>query len=104
MVTDNDPALARRWCNELLDMAWRDRAKWVYAIEPLAQSLAQARALSPSRASAGDSRPVVLLDHYDNAASGGTMDTMAVLGAILEARLDDVAAFAVFDPQTVMQM
>ena len=35
-----------------------------------------------------DARPVVLLDHYDNAASGGTMDTMAVLAGILEARLD----------------
>ncbi len=104
VVTNNDPALAQRWCNELLDMAWCDRAKWVYAVEPLAQSLAQARTLSPSRASAGDSRPVVLLDHYDNAASGGTMDTMAVLEGILEARLEDVAAFAVYDPQAVMQM
>jgi microcystin degradation protein MlrC len=46
----------------------------------------------------------MLLDHYDNCASGGTMDTMAVLGAILDAGLEDVAAFAVFDPQAVEQM
>ena len=104
VVTDNDPALARRWCDELLDMAWRDRAKWVYTVEPLAQSLAQARAFSPTRASAFSARPVVLLDHYDNAASGGTMDTMAVLEGILEARLEDVAAFAVYDPAAVMRM
>ena len=28
--------------------------------------------------------PIVLLDHFDNSASGGTQDTMTVLGAILD--------------------
>ena len=46
----------------------------------------------------------MLLDHYDNCASGGTMDTMTVLGAILDARLENVAAFAIFDPQAVKKM
>jgi microcystin degradation protein MlrC len=32
------------------------------------------------------------------------MDTMTVLGAILDAGLEDVAAFAVYDPQAVQQM
>ncbi len=100
VVTDNDPALAQRWCDELLDMAWRDRAKWVYEVEPLEKSLARARAMKP----ASNAGPVVLLDHYDNAASGGTMDTMAVLAGILESGLEDVAAFAVFDPQAVVEM
>ena len=45
--------------------------------------------------------PVVLLDHYDNAASGGTMDSMTVLRAVLEAGLEDVAVFAVHDPGAV---
>ena len=53
---------------------------------------------------AGSVRPVVLLDHYDNCASGGTMDTMAVLGGILDAGLEDAAAFAICDPQAVEQM
>lgn len=96
VVTDNDPALAQKLCDELLDMAWKDRAKWVYEVEPLAQSFARAKAL--------DARPVVLLDHYDNAASGGTMDTMAVLGGILEAQLEDVAVFAIYDPAAVKTM
>ena len=69
-----------------------------YRIEPLAQSLARAQKIS------GDGKPVVLLDHYDNSASGGTMDTMAVLGAILDKGLEGVAAFAVHDPQAVQQM
>jgi microcystin degradation protein MlrC len=48
--------------------------------------------------------PVVLLDHYDNCASGGTMDTMTVLGAMIEAQLEDACAFAICDPQAVERM
>ena len=47
--------------------------------------------------------PIVLLDHYDNCASGGTMDTTAVLAEILRQGLDGVAAFAIFDPEAVRQ-
>jgi microcystin degradation protein MlrC len=102
VVTDNDPALARRWCDELLEMAWSQRAQFVYTVKPLAESIAQAKAIAAAKPPG--SGPVVLLDHSDNCASGGTMDTMTVLGAILDAGLDDVAAFAIFDPQAVQQM
>jgi microcystin degradation protein MlrC len=102
VVTDGDPALARRWCDELLEMAWAERKAFVYEIEPLAASMARARALADAKPPG--SGPVVLLDHSDNCASGGTMDTMTVLGAILDADLEDVAAFAIFDPQAVQQM
>jgi microcystin degradation protein MlrC len=51
---------------------------------------------------AGDG-PIVLLDHYDNSASGGTMDTTVVLAEILRQGLEDVAAFAVYDPAAVQQ-
>jgi microcystin degradation protein MlrC len=102
VVTDGDEALARRWCDELLDMAWAKRQDFVYPIEPLAQSMQRARALADAaRPGAG---PIVLLDHSDNCASGGTMDTMTVLGAMLDAGLKDAAAFAIFDPQAVQQM
>jgi microcystin degradation protein MlrC len=96
VVTDNDPEAARRLCDELLEMAWRDREAWVYKIEPLEESLARAKQI--------DDGPVVLLDHYDNAASGGTQDTMTVLGAILDAGLEDVAAFAICDPEAVQTL
>jgi microcystin degradation protein MlrC len=98
VVTDGDAAKARACCDELLAMAWEARAKFVYEIEPLEKSLRRAKALG------GGGRPVVLLDHYDNCASGGTMDTMTVLGAILDAGLEDVAAFAICDPLAVEQM
>ena len=104
VVTDGDDALARRWCDELLDMAWRAREQFVYTIEPLAASMARARSLAAAASAATGSGPVVLLDHCDNCASGGTMDTMTVLGAILDAGLENVAAFAIFDPDAVRQM
>lgn len=102
VVTDGDAGLARRWCDELLDMAWAQRQAFVYQIEPLAHSMARAQALADGL-QPGDG-PVVLLDHADNCASGGTMDTMTVLGAMLDAGLKDAAAFAIFDPTAVQQM
>jgi microcystin degradation protein MlrC len=96
VVTDNDRQKAERLRDELLDAAWDAREAFVYKIEKLEESLARARAIAEG--------PVVLLDHYDNCASGGTMDTMTVLGAILDAGLENVAAFAIFDPEAVSQM
>lgn len=96
IVTDGDKVLAGRYRDELLDYAWNHRADFVYELEPLEQSIARARPVAGG--------PVVLLDHYDNSASGGTMDTMTVLGAILDAGLDDVAVFAIHDPAAVQTM
>ncbi|MEQ9125709.1 MAG: M81 family metallopeptidase [Alphaproteobacteria bacterium] len=100
VVTDGDMARAEAWRDELLDFAWANRAAFVYEIEPLAQSLKRAATLR-EKVSGG---PVVLLDHYDNSASGGTMDCTAVLGAVLEARLEDVAAFAIRDAEAAAAM
>jgi len=91
VVTDGDAGRARALCDELLDFAWENREAWVYKIEPLDDSMARAKAVTEG--------PVVLLDHYDNSASGGTQDTTTVLRAILDAGLDDVAAFAICDPE-----
>ena len=96
IVTDGDRAKAETLRDELLDSAWNDREAWVYQIEPLEESMARAKAI--------DEGPVVLLDHYDNSASGGTQDTMTVLAAILGAGLEDVAVFAICDPEAVQTL
>jgi microcystin degradation protein MlrC len=96
IVTDNDLKLAEQMRDELLDFAWQEREAFVYKIEPLSDSLERAKSIQEG--------PVILLDHYDNAASGGTMDTMTVLKGILDAGLQDVAVFAIHDPQAVQQM
>jgi microcystin degradation protein MlrC len=98
VVTDGDRALAERFRDELLESAWRDREAFVYEVEPLAESVERAKRL----ADAGG--PVLLLDHYDNTASGGTMDTTEVLAEILAQGLEDVAVFGFYDPDVVLEM
>jgi len=100
VVTDGDRPLAERLRDELLDQAWDDRASFVYRLEPLEESVARAKALGESQ---GDG-PVLLLDHYDNTASGGTMDTTEVLAEILRQGLEDVAVFGFYDPEVVAEM
>ncbi len=100
VVTDGDRELAERLRDELLDRAWVERDAFVYQIEPLTQSVARARAMPAPQPGDG---PVVLLDHYDNCASGGTMDTTAVLAEIMRQGLEDVAVFAIYDPQAVQE-
>ena len=96
VVTDGAPARAAELRDELLDCAWRDREKFVYRIEPLGDLL--------NRAAKMPDGPIVLLDHYDNCASGGTMDTTVVLRGILDAGLENVAAFGIHDPGAVQEL
>src|SRR6516164_10048986 len=100
VVTDGDRKLAEELRDELLGRAWVEREAFVYKLEPLAQSVARAKAMPPSQPGEG---PVVLLDHYDNCASGGTMDTTVVLAEILRQGLEDIAVFAIYDPAAVQQ-
>jgi len=100
VVSDGDEAQALAWRDELLDRAWGDREAFVYKLEPLSESVARAKRAAQEEGEG----PVILLDHYDNTASGGTMDTTEVLAEILRQDLDDVAAFGIFDPDAVEAM
>ncbi len=89
VVTDNNKGSAAGYAAELLDTAWQERERFVYQVEPLAESMQRAQ----SAAEQPGEGPVLILDHYDNTASGGTMDTTEVLAAVLDAGLEDVAVF-----------
>lgn len=95
-VARSDNTLAERYATELVDITWAAREAFIYHPEPLEKAIERARQC--------ETGPVILLDHYDNTASGGTMDTMTVLGAILDSGLKDVAAFAIHDPEAVEEM
>ena len=99
-VTHNDEARSILLRDELLDAAWQAREEFVYRQESLPDSMARAREIAEQPGEG----PVVILDHYDNTASGGTMDTTEVLAAVLDAGLSDVAVFGFYDPDCVAQM
>jgi microcystin degradation protein MlrC len=95
-VADGDEALADSARERLLDAAWREREEFVFDSEPLPETIARAKVLGRG--------PIILLDHADNAASGGTQDTVAVLKEVIRQGLEDVAMFAICDPEAVEEM
>lgn len=96
VVTDGNAALARHYCDRLLEAAWDRRDAFIYRHEPLDQAVARAKALTDG--------PVILLDHADNCGSGGTQDVMTVIAEVIRQGLEDVAVAAVWDPTAVKTM
>ncbi|MEZ5657599.1 MAG: M81 family metallopeptidase [Burkholderiaceae bacterium] len=95
-------ARARALAKELAQQAWRRRAEFVFKIEPLEQTVQRARELRERCRSEGrPHKPIVLADHSNNTASGGSVDTMESIEAILKAGLQNVVAGPICDPQTV---
>ena len=100
VCTDGDATAAASIRDGLLDAAWEAREAFVYRAEPLVASVARAKALGEAMPAEGGG-PVVLLDHCDNVASGGTMDTTAVLAEVLRQDLRDAVFYAIHDPASV---
>lgn len=98
IVCDGRTIEGERLRNQLLDAAWEEREKFLYRGEGLASQVARAKTLP-----AGDG-PVVLVDHGDNTASGGTQDVMSVIAEAMAQGLEDVVAGPVCDPDSVVRM
>ncbi|MEE8275031.1 MAG: M81 family metallopeptidase [Alphaproteobacteria bacterium] len=96
VVADGDTGAAQALLDDLLALAWQRRADFVFESEPLEESIAYAKSLAEG--------PVVLADHGDNTASGGTQDVMAPLAEVMRQELDDVVAGPYCDPQSVARM
>ncbi len=95
-IADGGLAEAEEARDILLDAAWAERAEFMFESKPLSETIAEAKAMTDG--------PIILLDHADNAASGGTQDTMAVLAEVIAQQLPDVAMFGICDPDAVKQM
>jgi microcystin degradation protein MlrC len=102
VCTDGEPARAEAIRDTLLEEAWAARERFVHRAEPLADSVARAKAIGDAPLAPGSKGgPVVMLDHCDNVASGGTMDTVAVLEEVLRQGLEDAVFYAIHDPESV---
>jgi microcystin degradation protein MlrC len=93
VVGDGEAGGAAALKDEMLELAWRRRADFVFDPEPLETSIANARALPDG--------PIVLADHGDNAGAGGNHDDMTVVREIRRQGLRDVAVAPICDPEAV---
>ena len=96
IVFDRRADEGRVLLDRLLGMAWDRRDAFLYTGAPLASQIAHGRTL-------GDG-PIVLVDHGDNTASGGTQDVMSVIEETMRQGLDDVVAGPICDPAAVKRI
>ena len=72
LVADGKSRPAEGLLDELLALAWQRREDFVYEPEPLAASIAHAKAL--------EGGPIVIADHGDNSGAGGPSDVTLEVG------------------------
>ena len=96
IVCDRRADEGRLLLDRLLGMAWDRRAAFLYTGAPLAAQIAHAKTLGGG--------PIVLVDHGDNTASGGTQDVISVIEEAMRQGLADVAAGPICDPATVKRI
>lgn len=96
VVTDGNAKVGSALVEEMLDLAWTRREGFVFKNEPAEVSITRAKGL--------DGGPVVLVDHGDNTASGGSQDVMEVLKEVIAQGLEDVAAGPFRDPAAVAEL
>jgi len=94
VVTDNDPALAKRYANELAAICWERRADFTIHPTPVDDAIAEAMAGAPGSV-------YVLADISDSGASGTAGDGTAVLKGLLKARARSAAVAQIMDPDAV---
>ena len=96
IVCDKRTAEGEVLLNKILDTAWEKREGFLFHPEPLSVQVARAKSL--------DGGPVVMADHGDNTASGGTQDVMSVVEEAMKQGLEDACAGPICDPACVEQM
>ncbi|MFI4974519.1 MAG: M81 family metallopeptidase [Caulobacterales bacterium] len=96
IVCDGGTAEGEVLLARILDMAWERREGFLFHPEPLSAQVARAKTL--------EGGPIILADHGDNTASGGTQDVMSVIEEAIRQQLDDVCAGPVCDPACVARM
>ncbi len=95
VVTDNDPALARQYADELAMFMWNMRREF-------APDLATPEA-AVRRAMAAPKGPVVLSDQGDNPGGGTPCDGTLLLGPLLAAGAKNAAVAVIADPEAAAQ-
>jgi microcystin degradation protein MlrC len=96
IVCDKRTAEGEILLNKILDTAWEKREGFLFHPEPLSVQVARAKSYAEG--------PIVMADHGDNTASGGTQDVMSVVAEAIKQGLDNACAGPICDPACVGQM
>ena len=94
VVTDDDPALARRYADELASICWELRDDFTIRPTPIADAIAEATAGEPGSV-------YVLADIADSGASGTAGDGTVVLKGLLDANARSAAVAQIMDRDAV---
>ena len=95
-VCDGRTAEGELLLARILDQAWEKREGFLFHPEPLADQIARAKTL--------EGGPIILADHGDTTASGGTQDVMSVVAEAIRQGLDNACAGPICDPAAVKAM
>ncbi|MBM3568124.1 MAG: M81 family metallopeptidase [Alphaproteobacteria bacterium] len=94
-VSGGDPVACRRIADELADDMYRTREETTVRLVPVADAVAEAKRHQ------GSGRPTVLADMTDNPGGGAYGDATRLLGAMIEAKLENAALASIADPACV---
>ena len=95
-VCDGRTAEGEVIMNRILDQGWERREEFMFRPEALRDQVSRAKGLKGG--------PIIMADHGDNTASGGTQDVMSVIEEAIAQALDDACAGPICDPISVAQM
>ena len=89
-----EPAATRAAARTLAEQVRSREMEFVLEIFSIHRALEIVKATSPERG-----RPVILVDTQDNPGAGGNADTMTLIRALIDARLEHALAGIICDPQ-----
>ena len=101
VVGDRDTAAAQALMDSLFAEVWEKREGMLFKGAPMGPALERAKTLDGGHEAGG---PIILVDHADNTASGGTQDVMVLVREVIERGFEDVAAGPIWDPEAVAQL
>lgn len=94
VITDNDPALARTYADDLAAICWNHRAEFAVQPTPVADAVDEAAAALPGSV-------YVLADIADSGASGTASDGTVILKALLDRGVRSAAVAQIMDAGAV---
>lgn len=92
-VTDGDPELAQRLCDELGEQMWRLREEFLKPLTPIGEAVKAAMDAPEG--------PVILADVADNPGGGAPGDGTEILRELLRRGAESVAVACMKDPEAV---